>query len=171
VSAGEGGGARAPDDERAEGAETPAEALARAAQHGRLALAETARATAALLDAGSLLAGGAPAAGGRLLGPLSRTLDALAAELDATAGDAAAGLLAAIAEALDAEIARWELRARDDADARAVLRAFLGLRELLWELGVRRPGEGADVDADPDRAPPLRARRAKPRVQRVHVEG
>jgi hypothetical protein len=47
-----------------------------------------------------------------------------------------------------------------------VLRAFLGLRELLWEFGVRRPDDGA-AGSRPRRA----ARRARPRVQRVRVEG
>ena len=176
MSTGGDDGARAPDpDGPAEGAEraageTAAEALARAAAHGRIALAESARAVQALLDAASLATGGEPAAAGRLLGPLSRALEALALQLDAEAGEAAPGLLGAIAEALDGEIARWELRARDDADARAVLRAFLGLRELLWELGVRRPGEGADGAAGASRARPVR-RHPRPRVQRVRVEG
>jgi len=73
------------------------------------------------------------------------------------------------AVALDAEIARWEKRAAADGDARAVLRAFLGLRELLWEVGVRpRP--------EPAAPPAARGRKAGPdrpqgRVQRVHVEG
>lgn len=160
-----------PEDASRTSAESAAEALARAAHHGRLAIAEGARAAQALLDAASLATGGEPAADGHLLGPLSRTLDALAEQLDAAAGDAAQGLIAAIAESLDAEIARWELRARDDADARAVLRAFLGLRELLWELGVRRPGEGDDAGSRPARGRPVRARRARPRVQRVRVEG
>jgi hypothetical protein len=153
------------------GAETAPEAIARAARHARIALAESARALVALLDAASLAASGEPAAAGPLLGRLSRSLDGLASELDGAVGSGAAGLLAAIAEALDAEIARWELRARDDADARAVLRAFLGLRELLWELGVRRPGEPADAGAGPTHSRPARTRRAGPRVQRVRVEG
>jgi hypothetical protein len=80
-------------------------------------------------------------------------------------------LLAAIAEALDAEIARWELRAQDDADARAVLRAFLGMRELLWEFGVRRSQAGGPPREDEAIHRPAPARRARPRVQRVRVEG
>jgi hypothetical protein len=147
---------------------TAEEALARAARHTRAALAESLCALHALLDAASLAASGRPAEGRRLLGPLARGLEGLAGDLDAAAGGGSGSLLLAIAEALDAEIARWEARARDDADARAVLRAFLGLRELLWEFGVRRPeapGRG------PVRARPGRARPAGPRVQRVRVEG
>ena len=61
-------------------------------------------------------------------------------------------------DALDAEIARWETKARQDADARAVLRAFLGVRELLWELGMR-PSAPAAEDGQEAAAP--RARKAR----------
>ena len=51
--------------------------------------------------------------------------------------------LGAILEALGNEITRWEKRAQDDPEARVVLRAFLGMREILWEFnappGRRRP--------------------------------
>jgi hypothetical protein len=160
------------DADAAPGASTPAEtagqAFARAGGHARAALAESLRAVEALLDAASLATSGAPAQTRRLFGPLARTLDDLAGELDASSKDARP-LLAAVADALDAEIARWELRAREDADARAVLRAFLGLRELLWEFGVRRPEDAAG--AVPGARPRRPARRARPRVQRVRVEG
>ncbi|MGE4608242.1 MAG: hypothetical protein AAEJ52_15995, partial [Myxococcota bacterium] len=79
-------------------------------------------------------------------------------------------LLQSIANALDAEIARWEDRARDDSDARSVLRAFLGLRELLWEFGLRN-GETPATDS------PSRPRKRKTKsssrrknVQRITVE-
>ena len=80
-------------------------------------------------------------------------------------GDGPEPLLASIAEALDIEIARWEKRARDDLDARAVLRAFLGLREILWEFGVRpgrRNARSADAPAQAlaSSASPCRADRA-----------
>jgi hypothetical protein len=151
-------------------AETAEQALTRAATHARSALAESLHALQALLDAASLATSGAPAETRRVLGPLSRTLAGLASGLEGDASDGALGLLAAVAEALDAEIARWELRARDDADARAVLRAFLGLRELLWEFGVRRP-ESAERAAGAGARLRPRPRRARPRVQRVRVEG
>ncbi len=132
------------------------EALARAREHGRLALAETLTALQALLDAAALAGSGRPLQSHRQLAPLARLLEGLASRLG---GDGPEPLLASIAEALDVEIARWENRARDDLDARAVLRAFLGLREILWELGVR-PG--------PQRP---RQRPAGPRIQRVPVQG
>jgi hypothetical protein len=135
------------------------EALARAREHGRLALAETLTALQALLDAAALAGSGRPLQAHRQLAPLARLLEGLASSLGRSDGGGPEPLLASIAEALDVEIARWENRARDDLDARAVLRAFLGLREILWELGVR-PG--------PQRA---RRRPAGPRVQRVPVQG
>ena len=135
------------------------EALARAREHGRLALAETLTTLQALLDAAALAGSGRPLQAHRQLAPLARLLEGLASDLARRGGDGPEPLLASIAEALDAEIARWEQRARDDLDARAVLRAFLGLREILWEFGVR-PG--------PQRA---RQRPAGPRIQRVPVQG
>jgi hypothetical protein len=138
---------------------TVEEALARAREHGRLAAAETLNAIHALLDAAALAGSGQPSRAHRQLAPLARVLEGLASDLAGQGSDGSEPLLASIAEALDVEIARWEKRARDDLDARAVLRAFLGLREILWELGVR-PG-------------PKRARRepAGPRIQRVPVQG
>jgi len=57
--------------------------------------------------------------------------------------------LPAVLYALEAEIDRWELRAQSDSNARTVLHAFLGIREILWEFspppnpgmnrGVHRP--------------------------------
>ena len=162
-------------DERARGtraaAEPPAsveDALARAASHARLAVAETLAAVRALADAAALAASGRPLPEDGALGFVGRSLDELSRGLAAGAEGTRAGLLGAVADALDAEIARWEARAREDADARAVLRAYLGLREILWELGVR-----------PAAAPTRGARRGRsargrtgggPRVQRVPVE-
>jgi hypothetical protein len=136
-------------------------ALARSRRHARAALSEALACLRALLDAASLATQGVPAEGHGLLRQLARTLgdaaEGLAPEVDGTE------IIDAVATALDEEIARWEVRAEGDPDARAVLRAFLGVREVLWELGVRR-----------DRG--TRARgpavvRPRERVQRVHVQG
>lgn len=159
---------RGGDDEvgrepRAPGAapESAEQALARAAHHARAAGAELVAALRALLDAASLAASGQPGEDGRLA-PLALVLDEIQGLLTPDVG--AGTLAAAIAEALDAEIARWEERGSDDPDARAVLRAFLGLRELLWEMGVR---------ADAGRAGPRKRGRGprRGRLQRVPVEG
>jgi hypothetical protein len=167
-----------PPEREAPGRRPPsdvAQALARAREHARSSVSEAVAAVHALLDAAALAASGLPADASELLAPLARGLEGLSAALAPDAGAVSAPLLDAFAEALDAEIARWEQRARDDAEARAVLRAFLGVRELLWEMGLRRseraasaptaaPGSGAAP-----RAPQAVRRRA--RVQRVPVQG
>ncbi len=149
------------------------QALARAGEHARSALRETLATVHALLDAASLLTSGEPSEAHRLLGPIARLLQGLGAELDGDSEEAAA-LLRALAEALDSEISRWEDRARDDDEARSVLRAFLGLRELLWEVGVRRDGDAGKGGKPGARKPRKAGRPTKPkgpRVRRVPVEG
>ncbi|HVS08271.1 MAG TPA: hypothetical protein VMS76_00260 [Planctomycetota bacterium] len=137
-----------------------AEALARARRHGRAALAEAAAAARALLDAASLATSGAPAE--RSAAALAHLLDAIVDWLDPRSGSASP-VLGVVIEALDAEIARWEGLGRDDADARAVLRAFLAVRELLWELGVRPSGVHDERGEQPEGA--------TRRVQRVPLQG
>ncbi|MDH3520815.1 MAG: hypothetical protein OEM49_10200 [Myxococcales bacterium] len=138
-----------------------AEALARARRHARAAAAEFVEALRALLDAAALATGGASGAADGALGRASSALEALAAALASDGRSADPALVRVLADALDAEIARWEARSRDDAEARAVLRAFLGLRELLWELGVR-PTRGERARG----TQPVRKRR----VERVPVQ-
>jgi hypothetical protein len=149
---------------------TAGEAFERARAHGRAAAAELLLCLGSLLDAASLAASGTPAAAGALA-PLAQTLSGLASDLgrDARGADS---LLAALTHALDAEIARWEARSLEDPDARAVLRAFLGLREILWELGLRRPEASAREPERPARDPARPGPAARPRrVERVRVEG
>ncbi len=161
----------------AEVPENPAEALARARTHAQAAIAEALAALRALLDASSLAVSGKDSEGSALLGPIARVLEGLRAALDesATTGEATA-LLGSIADALDAEIARWEARADSDPEARAVWRAFLGLRELLWEFGIRREPDAGGSGEPSGRAARKKgssssARRRPPRVQRVTIEG
>jgi hypothetical protein len=157
--------------------ERATEALARARKHTQAAIAEALAAVCALLDASSLALSGEASASNTLLSPIARVLEGLRAEFDegAAAGEVAA-LLRSIAEALDAEIARWEKRAETDPEARAVWRAFFGLRELLWEFGIRREPDasGSGEAAKPAARKKGRStstRGKKPRVQRVTVEG
>jgi hypothetical protein len=138
---------------------TVQEALARARRHARASLAEAVATLRALLDAASLAGAGVPSDEQQRLSGIAATLDALAAQIAPDGASDGAPLLAAVYEALDDEIERWEERSRDDPDARPVLRAFLGLREILWELGVRPSQSGGG--AEPPRGP---------RVQRVPVE-
>jgi len=182
---------------------TVEEALRRSATHARNALAEASLAAVALLDAIALPLTGQPArqagdsAGlaGRGLATLSSRLLDLAHVARSADTPLPDELLGAILDALDAEIARWEERSRSDADARPVLRAFLGLREILWEFGVRGPAadaptqraDGAADSADgadgvetheaprPDVDAPRSRRRTgtpagRPRVQRIPVD-
>jgi hypothetical protein len=133
------------------------EALGRAARHARASLGEALAALRALLDAASLAASGRPADEMRGLARLAGVLDAFAEPLGRR--DSGAPLLRAALEALDEEIARWEQLSREDPEARPVLRAFLGMREILWELGVRPEAPAAGA-----------GRPASSRVQRVPVE-
>ena len=147
-------GANAPDSELAD-------ALARARRHAKNAVGEALAAVRALLDAASLATSGAPAAHNALFESIDRWI-ARASRGWASEGGLSDGVIREIAAALDQEIGRWEERAKSDGDARPVLRAFLGLREVLWELGVRVPR--------PESAPPEPAPRPR-RIQRVVVRG
>lgn len=183
------------------------EALRRSARHARNAVAESLLAALALLDAVSIGLAGRPASGeparedvAHPLARLSRRIESLAAMVRADEAGLPDALVRAILEALEVEIGRWEARARDDREARAVLRAFLGLREILWELGVRDGGGARKQQEDePTRATPdeeqspspggrgarrasepassdrpsgrAPGRRGRGRVQRIDVEG
>jgi hypothetical protein len=157
--------------------ETLGEALARARQHGRAAAAEALAMVRALIDAASLVASGRPSEASRLLSPLAKLLEALGDDLGHVADDGSSQILDSIARAIDEEIALWEERARDDTEARTVLRAFLGLREILWEFGFRHSGgaEGADSEEPPRPSSSASRRTAAKsrgaRIQRVPIQG
>jgi hypothetical protein len=161
------GGRREPSARPLEPAPDAREALREAARHARAAAAEAALALRSLLDAAALFGSGAPARENALLRDAAQWLDGVARGI-APEGGADASLARALAGALDAEIARWEARAVEDPEARAVLRAFLGVRELLWELGVRPapPADASGAARAPER--PAAGRR---RVERVRVQG
>jgi hypothetical protein len=155
--------------------------LLRARTHARNAARESVATLQALLDAASLATTGAPAAARPELALVTRALDELVRGLGRSREEGSR-LLEAVAEALDAEIARWEARAVEDPEARAVLRAWLGLRELLWELGVRKARRGArPTRARPDAAharatggaatSQARSRAGRRTLQRVTLEG
>jgi hypothetical protein len=150
------------DGQHAASETTVERALLSALGHARNALAEGILSARALLDAASITLTGHPAkldarsvkdaSDARLaLGAMARGLDDLAHQVRSAEGPLPAPVLEAVLAALDAEITRWEQRSTHDADARAVLRAFLGLREILWELGVRRPpSRETSNEATPD---------------------
>jgi hypothetical protein len=186
------------NDDRGRGASLPPprsadEAIARARGHALAALGESVLALRALVDAASLATTGAPSDAHAALAGASAWLDGVAEQLQAGAGRNGAPWLDAVAHVLDAEIARWETRGRDDPEARAVLRAFLGVREILWEFGLRpSPAAASDVapdeasqheavpratskaplrDETPERSPRPARRAPAARIQRVPVEG
>ena len=101
-----------------------------------MAAAESVAALQALLDAAALALGKARRARRHPRTSLQRPeeLRSLIAPDDSRLG---ASLLSALFDALDAEIARWEVQSREDPNARSVLRAFLGVREILWEISSR----------------------------------
>jgi hypothetical protein len=151
--------------------ETVGQALERAGRHARSAAAESVAALEALLDAASLAAANAP--GRETLPPLAATLAELRRLLSQPGAPSGERLVDALLQALEAEIARWERRGSEDPEARAVLRAFLGMREILWELGVRaphRPGRREAPEEEPTPRAKLRRTR-RTRLQRVEVEG
>ena len=144
------------------------EALGRARSHLQRAFLEALEAAMALLEAASMVRRD-PHADGSLVSEIARGLDRAVRELRAAGRiDLPPGLLDPLEKALDVEIARWEARSKQDSDARPVLRAFLGLRELLFEITRSNP-----PPAEPegrkraDRETPASPRR----VQRFDVEG
>jgi hypothetical protein len=128
--------------------ETVEEALRRARVHSRAAAAESVAALQALLDAAALVLSGRAAEGDAVLGPLSQSLDELRALIAPDDSHLGSSLLNALFDALDAEIARWELRSREDPNARSVLRAFLGVREILWEISSRGNDAAAPTEQE-----------------------
>ncbi len=156
------------------------EALDRARRHALTALAEGVAALRSLVDAASLATTGVPGAAHAPLSDALGWIDAAAARARSEAGQPGALWVDTIADALDDEIERWETRARHDPEARAVLRAFLGVREILWEFGLRpHAAAPAEAPASPraERAAaagsraPRSARRKATRLQRVPIEG
>lgn len=159
------------------------EALERARRHALAALAEAIAAARCVLDAAALATTGAPGEAHEWLRDAAQWLDAAAEQARRGAGRPLAPWLEAVSDALDDEIERWEARSRHDPEARSVLRAFLGVREILWEFGLRASSDDASDEARAARAAapapasaprsrPLRSTRRGPtRLERVPVEG
>jgi len=117
-----------------------------------------------------------------LAGEIGRSLDALISALrEGTPFRLPPAIAAPLFRALEAEILRWEMLSKTDPDARPVLRAFLGLREILWEFGVRAPvepepargsrREEAPGDSSPTPSSNDRRTRDPRRIQRFDIEG
>jgi hypothetical protein len=177
--------------------ETAGDALLRAQTHARRAIGEALAALRALLDAASLSVSGRPSDANAALRAISELLDEQSRRLGEGGSGVPAPVMSAILDALDQEIGRWEKRAARDSDARAVLRTFLGLREILWEFGFRREdgtarapakedekggegGKGSAGKSGPDEGRPPKPARPRAdgtapsrrrRIQRVDVQG
>jgi hypothetical protein len=168
--------------------ESVEQALREALDHARNAMAEGLLAGRSLIDAACLAIFGEPArltpdaardaSDARVaFAAMARGMDELAGKVRSTDPMTAANetMMRTMLDALDAEIGRWERQSAHDADARAVLRAFLGLREILWEFGLRRAEPAAPPTSasrpEPAASPAADQGGATPRVQRVKVQG
>ncbi len=158
------------------------EGLRRARGHLGRAATEALEAARALLETALRANGLHAVAPESLAGEIGRSLDALISALrDGTPFRLPPALAAPLFRALEAEILRWETRSKNDPDARPVLRAFLGLREILWEFGVRAPNESAPApDARREGTRQTSSRRnaqdektprGQERIQRFDIEG
>jgi hypothetical protein len=125
--------------------ETAHQALERAIGHASVALSEGVASARALLDAASLIVSELPAEAQPNLAELARALDQVSEALSGNSPSLRAAATHTLLETIDSEIARWEVKSRSDDDARSVLRVFMSLREVLWEIGIRReaPAPGA----------------------------
>lgn len=117
---------------------TPEEALAKAMQHARSAISETLQALGHLIDATALASTDQNSNAREWLDMAQRALGSLGSALDERPKSSDAHAVDAVLDALDQEIQRWQTQAESSPEARAVLRAYLGLREILWEFGFRR---------------------------------
>ncbi|MDP6979640.1 MAG: hypothetical protein QF570_13720 [Myxococcota bacterium] len=115
------------------------EAFERALDHAQRAAAESVGGVRALLDAASIGVLGSPAETNRSLGELANLLEQLERQLSGEAPSFRSAAINTVLGAVNREIERWEARSEEDPDARAVLRIFIGMREVLWELGMRPP--------------------------------
>jgi hypothetical protein len=157
------------------------EAIDRARRHLRNAARESLEASRALVDAalhaGNMVGGEHDVGRGGLAGEAKSALDAWISALES---DRPFRMPEALAEPLrrsvQTEIDRWEKRSVEDESARPVLRAFLGLRELLWELGMRaEPDPAGNPSSSHDEArgsahSEKSTKNSRQRVQRFDLE-
>ena len=156
--------------------ESAIDALARARTHARRAVGEALAAAQALLDAASLGWSGQPSDAHAALRGISQVLEEQSRRIREDEAGVPGPVIDALLAALEQEIGRWEKRAERDPDARAVLRTFLGLREILWEFGFRRD-QATQSETQPEKAAARSTRKRaagaarRARVQRVDVKG
>lgn len=147
------------------------EALQRARQHLRNSALEGAQAISTLIEATMHASDITSVAADSMIGQIQQQLADLIAVLKGNSNFSMPRALAEpLAAALDAEIRRWEHRSQSDPDARLVLRAFLGLRELLWEMGMRDSEQEAPASSPDKPSPPRNPHPTRNRVQRFKLD-
>lgn len=171
---------------RAGASATPEEALAKALQHARSAISEILQALGHLIDATALATTSQDSSAREWLDMAQRALGSLGSALDERSKSNDAQAIDAVLDALDQEIQRWQAQAETSPEARAVLRAYLGLREILWEFGFRRSPKATHTKqttrdkaqtasrqrgAHSESSTKSSARPKRGRVQRIPVEG
>ena len=118
--------------------ETIEEALARSLQHARNSASEALLATRALMDALSILLANEPVARhaqpNSPIANLAGAIERWAGTLRGPEPDRSSPGLPEVLGALEIEIDRWARRSQNDPNARTVLHAFIGMREILWEF-------------------------------------
>ncbi len=118
--------------------DTVEEALALSLQHARNSASEALMAARMLMDALSILLANEPvvrhAQADSPIAKMAEAIERWAGSLRGPEPASPSSDLPAVLEALEIEIGRWEIRARQDANARTVLHAFLGMREIMWEF-------------------------------------
>ena len=146
-------------------------ALERARAHLRKSMLEGLEGIRALLEAAVHASGGAMPTTDSLTGALQTQIEELISTLRHSASFAMPRVVVEpLSEAVEAEIRRWEERAKNDPDARLVLRAFLGMRELIWEFSNHRAGTRDQAGKETKHSPPKATPKARDRVQRFDVE-
>ncbi len=157
------------------------DAIERARRHLRNAAREALEASRALVEA-AILTGDfdhgslGNRSGGGFAAEIKTALDAWILTLDGEEPfRMPESLSGPLHRALQFEIDRWEKRSTEDDSARPVLRAFLGLRELLWELGMRGDAGSKESPAKKRRpettqSGPKSTHKTRPRVQRFDLE-
>jgi hypothetical protein len=147
------------------------EALQRVRKHLRNSTLEGAQAISALIEATMHASDLKSVAADSMIGQIQQQLEDWITVLE---GGSSFSMPRALTEplvaAVDAEIKRWERRSQTDPDARLVLRAFLRMRELLWEIGMRSPEQKTPSSSMHEAPAPKDVGSTRDRVQRFKLE-
>jgi len=147
------------------------QALERARAHLRQSMLEGLEGIRALLEAAALATEGTRPPAESLTGQIQAQIeDLLSALRDSASFSLPRAMAEPLSDAVEAEIRRWEERAKNDPDARLVLRAFLGMRELIWEFSNRGDDVHEQAGKRAKHTPPKANPATRERVQRFDIE-